>query len=61
MIKGSKKISYNDLVNMPTSELKKKYKVGTLGLEKEVKKHLDGANPNYHGQIKEFYNKVYDK
>lgn len=61
MIKGSKKISYNDLVNMPTSELKKKYKVGTLGLEKEVKKHLDGATPKYHGQMKEFYDKVYDK
>ena len=39
-----KKISWYELHNTHSSELKKKYKIDDRQLEKSVRSHLDGAN-----------------
>ncbi len=37
------KVSWYDMQNMTSKELKKKYKTNDLGLERRVRTHLDGA------------------
>jgi len=43
-VKDSKKISWHEITNLPSSELKKKYKIDDKQLEVSVRRHLDGAN-----------------
>ena len=38
------KVTWNDLHNASQSDLKKTYKLNNKELEKQVRKHLDGAN-----------------
>ncbi len=44
--KDVKKISFHELFNMHSSELKKKYRINDRELEKSVRYHLDGASPD---------------
>ena len=53
----SKKISYYELQNYHSSELKKKYKINDRQLEQSMRSHLDGASMN---DRKKFYHEVWD-
>lgn len=53
----SKKISYYELKNMHSSELKKKYKINDRQLEQSARRHMDGASREERSQ---FYKEVWD-
>lgn len=57
MYKDTKKISFHELMNMHSSELKKKYRIDDRQLEKSVRNHLDGANAS---ERRQFYSEVWD-
>lgn len=51
-----KKVSWNDLHNLTSSEIKKKYKINDSQLEMGTRRHLDGANTQ---ERRQFYETVY--
>jgi hypothetical protein len=56
-MRDSKKISFYELQNMHSSELKKKYKMNDRQLEQSMRNHMDGANREERSQ---FYKEVWD-
>jgi len=56
-MKDTKKISYYELQNLHSSELKKKYKINDRQLEQSMRNHLDGASVKDRTQ---FYKEVWD-
>lgn len=56
-IKDTKKISWNEMHNYHSSELKKKYKINDRQLEQSVRYHLDGANA---AERRNVYKEVYE-
>ena len=57
MDRPTKKISYYELMNMHSSELKNKYKINDRQLEQSSRTHLDGANVP---ERQKFYKDVWD-
>lgn len=55
--KDHKKISWYELTNSHSSDLKKKYRINDRQLEQSVRQHLDGASVN---ERREFYKDVWD-
>ena len=53
-----RKVTWNDLSNATTSELKAKYKLNDKQLEQQVRYHMDGANPQ---ERRNLYKKVWEK
>lgn len=53
-----KKVSWYDMQNMTHTELKQKYKFNDRGLEKGVRRHLDGATAK---DRRDVYTAVWDK
>lgn len=53
----TKKVTWNDLTNATTQELKKAYKLNDMQLEQQVRRHMDGANPQ---ERRELYKSVWD-
>lgn len=51
------KVTFNDLKDASSSDLKRVYKLDDRGLERAVRKHMDGIN-TAHGR-REFYESVY--
>lgn len=58
MTDSYKKVHFNDLRDGTQQELKKTYGLGLREMEKAVRQHLDGANPQ---ERREFYNDFYRK
>ncbi len=54
---SNKKISWYDLHNLHSSELKNKYKINDKQLEQGMRKHMDGANSQ---EQRKFYGDVWD-
>ncbi len=52
------KVTWNDLHNATFKELKQKYKLNDKQLENQVRRHLDGANPQ---ERRDVYKTVWDK
>lgn len=52
------KVTWNDLHNATFKELKTKYKLDDKGLEKQVRRHMDGANDK---ERRDLYKTVWDK
>ena len=52
------KITWNDLFTGTFKELKKTYKVNDTQLETQVRRHMDGANPQ---ERRDLYKTVWDK
>ena len=57
MSKITGKVTFNDLKEATSSELKRVYKLDERGLEKAVRKHWDGINS--HADRREFYESIY--
>jgi len=53
-----KRLTWNDLQNASFTELKKTYKLNDMQLEKGVRRHMDGANPQ---ERRELYETVWNK
>lgn len=53
-----KKISYYDLTNTPITELKKQHNLSSQDLEKQVRRHMDGAKDS---ERKQLYKSVYEQ
>ena len=53
-----KKVTWNDLHTATQQELKATYKLNDRQLERQVRRHLDGANQK---ERREFYEVVYSK
>ena len=54
----TKKITWGDLHNATFNELKKTYKLNDMQLEQNVRRHMDGANPQ---ERRDLYKAVWDK
>lgn len=52
-----KKISWYDMQNLHSSEIKKKYKINDRQMENGVRRHMDGANST---ERRELYGQVWD-
>ena len=52
------KVTWNDLFSGTFKELKKTYRLNDQQLEQNVRKHMDGANPEERRQL---YKNVWDK
>lgn len=52
-----KKISWYDMHNMHSSEIKKKYKINDRQMEQGVRRHMDGANAS---ERRELYGQVWN-
>jgi len=52
------KVTWNDLSNATTNELKAKYKLNDKQFEQQVRRHMDGASPQ---ERRDLYKKVWDK
>lgn len=52
------KVTWSDLHNATSKELKKKYRLNDMQLEQQVRKHMDGANPE---ERRNLYKTVWDK
>lgn len=57
-IKMTVKVTWNDLHSATFKELKKTYRLNDMQLENQVRKHLDGANPQ---EQRDLYKTVWDK
>ena len=57
-MKKMSKVSWNDLHNATFKELKKTYKLNDQQLEKQVRKHMDGASSE---QRSDLYKTVWNK
>ena len=53
-----KNVTWGDLSSATPSELKKTYKLNDRQLEQQVRRHMDGANPQ---ERRDLYKKVWDK
>lgn len=51
------KLHWNDITNYHQEEVKKKYKLDARGLEQQLRRHLDGANPS---ERREVYEQMYN-
>ena len=54
----AKRITWNDLHDATFTELKKTYKLNDMQLEKSVRRHMDGANPQ---ERRDLYETVWSK
>ena len=52
------KVTWSDLFSGTFTELKKTYKLDDKNLEKQVRRHMDGANAQ---ERRELYKTVWDK
>jgi hypothetical protein len=55
---SNSKVTWNDLFSGTFKELKKTYKLNDQQLERHVRKHMDGANPQ---ERRNLYKAVWDK
>ena len=53
-----KKVQWNDIESATQQELKKIYKINDRQLEQQLRRHIDGANPQERRQV---YEKMYGK
>lgn len=53
-----KGVTWGDLHNATFKELKKTYRLNDMQLENQVRKHMDGANPQ---ERRDLYKAVWDK
>ena len=52
------KVTWGDLHNATPKDLKRKYKLNDRQLEQQVRRHMDGANPQ---ERRDLYKTVWDK
>jgi hypothetical protein len=52
------KVTWHDLMTATAKELKSTYRLNDQGLERAVRKHMDGANPQ---ERRDLYKTVWDK
>lgn len=55
---NNRSVTWNDLFSGTFKELKKTYKLNDQQLEQQVRKHMDGANPQ---ERRDLYKEVWDK